>query len=70
MNSPVSATDNLKDIFKLGGSKLPPAITVSGMQALIELFWPENNTSVWDEIGDKVKYVYSILILSPDYQTE
>lgn len=65
-----SICDNVKIVFKFGGYKLPPDFAASGAEALIKLFWPENNISVWDEVRDKVKYVYSILISSSDYQTE
>lgn len=52
-------SDNLKTLFRYGGRRLPTnwPTKISGIGALVELFWPENETSVWDEVRDHVRYL-------------
>ncbi|KAK7604527.1 hypothetical protein V9T40_005713 [Parthenolecanium corni] len=55
--SKLNSTQIVKKVFKWGGSKIPACFVKTGIDALIELFWPEKKASVWDEVLEQVRFL-------------
>ncbi|KAK7604524.1 hypothetical protein V9T40_005710 [Parthenolecanium corni] len=55
--SKLNSTQIVKKVFEWGGSKVPSCFVKTGIDALIELFWPEKRPSVWDEVLEQVRFL-------------